>query len=212
METWAIIPIKHLKEAKSSLSSVMNPLQRQEFVLRMLTDILRAVEISDSVAGSIVVSPDSRVLEFSQPFGATIIRDPGKGLNHALDLAVKKVKEIGGKAALIMPGDVPLVTPREIDEVVGLASREHEVIIAKSNRKGTNAMLLKPPDAIKLKFGGESFPLHVEEASLAGINPRVYESLRLATDIDEVSDLAKVKKLGGGTKSWEFIKSLDNSQ
>ena len=208
MTTWAIIPIKQLSEAKSSLGSALTPQQRRKLVLCMLEDILSAIERSHSVSGVIVVSPDAEVLDLASSAGAVAVTDPGLGLNNALEVSIDRVKESGGGAALILPGDVPLLSPTDIREIVGLASGERDVVIATSERKGTNALLLQPPDVMGLHFGGKSFPLHLEEASRAGLTPHIYQSERVAADIDEVSDLAKIETLGRGTRSHKFVRSL----
>jgi len=209
MATWAIIPVKRLSEAKSSLKSTLTPEQRHEFVLRMLDDVLSAVKHARSVADVLVVSPDDEVLSFASSKGAVAVLDPDVGLNSALKIAITRAKKAGARDVLILPADVPLLRPTDVEEIIGLVSGERDIVIAASKRKGTNALLLRPPDVINLCFGGESFPAHLEEARRAGITPHIYRSERIATDIDEVSDLVKLEARGLGTKSRDFLRSLE---
>jgi len=209
MATWAIIPVKRLSEAKSSLKSILTPEQRREFVLCMLDDVLSAVKHARSVADVLVVSPDDEVLSFASSKGAVAVSDADVGLNSALKIAIARAKKAGARNVLILPADVPLLSPSDVEEIIGLASGERDVVIASSKRKGTNALLLRPPDVIDMCFGGESFPAHLEEARRAGVVPRVYRSERVATDIDEAPDLVKLEARGLGTKSRDFLKSLE---
>ena len=209
MTNWVIIPVKRLSEAKSTLGSALTPEQRHDLVLCMLEDILNAVKRSKPVSATVVVSPDEEVLNFARLAEVFAVTDPDLELNDALGIAIDYVKESGGSSALIIPGDIPLLSPIDVTKMFGLASQKRDVVIATSKRKGTNAMLLRPPDVMGLRFGGESFPLHIEEARRAGITPHIYQSERIETDLDEVTDLTRIEALGVGTLTYDFLRSLD---
>jgi len=208
MPTWAIIPVKRLSEAKSSLSEAFDPEKRQRLVLAMLADVLNAVHRSPSVSGAAVVSPDERVLSFARLHGAEGIAEPGLGLNEALNHAIRHAISRGIDSVLILPADLPFIKSVNIENLITMASAPKDVVIAPSKAKGTNALLLRPPDIINLRFGGESFPLHVSEAIRAGVKPRIYRSQTVAIDIDEPIDLLSVETLGLGTRTHEFLHSL----
>ncbi len=208
MPTWAIIPVKRLSEAKSSLSQSLTLEQRQRLVLSMLADVLGAVHQASSIASSIVVSPDEKVLSFARLHGAEGVAEPDLGLNEALKLAIRHAISKGVDSVLILPADLPLLKNADVENLIAMASVPKDIVIAPSKAKGTNALLLRPPDLINLRFGGESFPLHVKEASQAGVKPRVYRSPTVTLDIDEPEDLLKVETLGLGTRTHEFLRSL----
>ncbi|MEA1904498.1 MAG: 2-phospho-L-lactate guanylyltransferase [Candidatus Hadarchaeota archaeon] len=209
MTTWAIIPVKQLSKAKSSLKPTLTPEQRHDLVLYMLEDVLSTIKNAPPIKGTIVVSLDQQALDFACSKGATPLTEPGVGLNKALNLAINRARELGAKSALILPSDLPLLRPVDIEKIVGMASGERDMVITPSKRKGTNALLLRPPDLIDLRFGGESFQAHLEEARRTGIMPHVYRSERVETDIDEVSDLIKLKAQGLGTRSHDFLRVLE---
>lgn len=208
MGTWAIIPVKHLRKAKSSLSVVLGPEQRQQLVLSMLADVLNAVTQASSISGAAVVSPDEKVLDFARLHGATDIVKSDLELNGALKSAIKNVVKRGATSVLILPGDMPLLKSADIENLTAMATTRRDVVIAPSKANGTNALLIRPPDLIDLRFGGESFPLHVQEAFRAGVKPRIYRSPSVATDIDEPADLLSIETLGIGTRSHDFLFSL----
>jgi 2-phospho-L-lactate guanylyltransferase len=211
MSMWAIIPVKYLSEAKSSLREILGPEQRQRLVLSMLADVLNAIRQAPSVSGVAVVSPDRKVLDFAGLHGATCIVESSLDLNGALKSAIEKVVGRGATSVLIIPGDLPLLKSVDIENLTAMATAKRDVVIAPSKANGTNALLIRPPDLINLRFGGESFPLHVQEAVRAGVKPRVYKSPTVATDIDEPADLLKIETLGLGTRSHEFLSSLKRS-
>jgi 2-phospho-L-lactate guanylyltransferase len=209
MTTWAIIPVKHLSMAKSSLSRVLNPPQRRELVLSMLADVLNAIHKASSVKGAIVVSPDEEgVLEFAKTHSATGIADHGAKLNDSLDLAIKQAMAKGATSVLILPLDIPLLTPADIKNIISMASSHRAVVIAPSKDNGTNALFLRPADVMNLRFGGESFPAHLAEARVANIRPQIYRSTTVATDIDEIKDMLSIDLKGLGTRTREFLTSF----
>jgi 2-phospho-L-lactate guanylyltransferase len=208
MTTWAIVPVKHLSLAKSSLSSVLNPSKRRELVLSMLADVLNAVHKSSSVGGSIVVSPDEQVLKFALTYSAFGIIDQGAKLNDSLELAVKNALAKGATSVLILPLDIPLLTPADVENIISIASSPRAVVIAPSKDNGTNALFLRPPNAMNLRFGGESFPAHLAEARVANARPQIYRSTTVATDIDEIEDLLSIDLKDLGTRTREFLTSF----
>ena len=211
MGTWAIIPVKYLSEAKSSLKEVLGPKQRQQLVLSMLADVLNAVRQTPSISGVAVVSPDKKVLDFARLHSATCIIKSSLDLNGALKSAIEKVVGRGATSVLIIPEDLPLLKVADVENLTAMATAQRDVVIAPSKANGTNALLIRPPGLINLRFGGESFPLHVQEAVRAGVKPRIYKSPTVATDIDEPADLLKIETLGPGTRSHEFLSSLKRS-
>jgi 2-phospho-L-lactate guanylyltransferase (CobY/MobA/RfbA family) len=58
---------------------------------------------------------------------------------------------------------------------------------------------------MELKFGGESFPLHVAEAVRVGVKPRIYRSTTVAFDVDEPEDLIAMESLETGSQTREFL-------
>ena len=212
MPTFAIIPIKHLGEAKSSLSAVLTPMQRRELVLAMLKDVLKAVSGARSITGTIVVSPDEKIIKFARKNGRDGVVEPGVELNEALKLAIQSAITNGATSVLIIPSDIPFLTADDIENIVMMASSRRDVVIAPSKGNGTNALFLRPPDVMAPRFGGESFPAHLLEARRAGVTPHIYRSITVASDIDNPADLVGTEKFGRSTHTHEFLKSLHGAK
>ncbi|KUO43102.1 MAG: hypothetical protein APU95_05065 [Hadesarchaea archaeon YNP_N21] len=211
MTTWAILPVKRLDEAKSSLSVALSSEQRQELVFSMLADMLSTLREAPSINGTIVVSPSEEVLKFARVMGAEAIKDPGLELNQAFKFAISQAVSKGATSVLLMPSDLAFLKTYDIENMISMATSDREVVIAPSKDNGTNALLLRPPDIIELRFGGESFPLHLEEARRAGVVPRIYRSFTVATDIDEPADLFKIENYIFGSSTRKLLRSLKQS-
>lgn len=203
------MPVKRLSEAKSSLSGALTENQRREVVLCMLADVLGAVRGAPSTAGTIVVSSDEEVLNFAREKGALGVLEPGVGLNEAIKLAIQRATAEGATSVLIIPSDLPLLRPADVENIVAMASSPQDIVLAPSKDNGTNAMFLRPPNAMKLRFGGESFPVHLTGARKAGIRPRIYRSRAVAFDVDDVADLLSVEVRELSTHTRDFLKRCE---
>lgn len=206
-ETQLVIPVKKLKKSKMTFSDILRDEQRRELTLTMLEDILGAARQVERIEPA-VVTPDETVLDFARNHGVRTVPESDVGLNNALKIAIEKSIDLGFREVLILPADVSLVRPRDIEGILDLASGDRSVVITPSKENGTNALLLRPPDLMDLHFGGESFPDHIEEARSQGVRPRVYRSERLERDIDNPRDFLKLETLGKGTKTHSFLSSL----
>ncbi len=205
--TRLLIPIKNLEESKTSFSEEFSTEQRKNLTLSMLEDLLNVGKKVKAV-DTTVVTPDSGVEDFVENQDINVIMEPDVGLNRALDIAIGDSIDSGFDSVLILPGDVPLIKPEDVEEILNLANGKRSVVITPSKENGTNALFLHPPDVMELKFGGESFPEHVKEAQSRDIKPKIYRSENLERDIDDPTNLIKVETLGKGTRTHEFLNSL----
>jgi 2-phospho-L-lactate guanylyltransferase (CobY/MobA/RfbA family) len=70
------------------------------------------------------------------------------------------------------------------------------VAAAAVGRGGTNALYLRPPDAIGLHFGDDSLATFLREAESKGVAFVVHQSDAMALDVDEPADLARLRRAG----------------
>jgi 2-phospho-L-lactate guanylyltransferase len=197
MSIWAIIPVKPLYRAKTRLSSVLAPAQRQELAETMFRHVLKVVTQVPQIIGTLVVSRDGRALAIAREYGARTVQESGTPeLNSALMRATQVVARWRGNGVLVLPADLPLIAEADLMGILELAQHDPSVVIATDdNEDGTNAMLIRPPGLIPYAYGTGSFHRHVELARKAGADVQVYQSNRLALDIDVPADLEAYKRL-----------------
>lgn len=191
MKVWTIIPVKPLRLAKSRLSTVMSPEQRQEFAELMLRKTLRVVNEVPEISGSLVISRDSRALSLAREFGAKTVQESGNPeLNVALTRATQIIASWGSNAVLILPADLPLITSTDLSNMLKLGTRHNSVVIATDkNQDGTNALFMRPPGLIEYAYGTGSFGRHIEFAERINADVSIFESENLHYDIDLPEDM-----------------------
>ena len=196
MKVSALIPVKGFSNAKQRLSPLLDAAERELFAEVMFRDVLKQVLKARGLVETYVVTGDNKVAEIAASLGAQLIREKvEKGETDAVDFARGELKQLGREAVLIIPGDMPLVRSADIEEVLGQvpegAGFPFVLLVPSHDRMGTNALLLAPPDVIKLRFGHDSFTYHMSQVSAQGLPLRFIENERLGLDIDEPKDLER---------------------
>lgn len=186
---FAIIPVKNLDKAKSRLSLFLPVSERKEFCLKMLEDVLSVVNSVRNINQTVVVSNDPEVLNAAERFKVEYVKELESGLNQAVSQAIDWCCKRGAASVFVLPIDIPLVVPGDLEGMLALKDKASIVISPSKRGEGTNALLLTPPDVIRTFYGSQSFQRHLDEASEGGISFSCYRSDRIALDIDTVEDL-----------------------
>ncbi|MDE3076223.1 MAG: 2-phospho-L-lactate guanylyltransferase, partial [Chloroflexota bacterium] len=143
---FAAVPVKSLARAKSRLARELDQPDRRAVTLDMVRAVLAQLAASPDVVSFVVVSRDRDVLELSRRSGGEALRETGEGLNAALEQARAWSLSRTAESLLVLPGDIPLIQAADLADLIALGD-VHEVVIAPANDLGTNALLLRPPDA-----------------------------------------------------------------
>jgi 2-phospho-L-lactate guanylyltransferase len=196
MKVTALIPVKGFHNAKQRLSAFLGSAEREALAEAMFRDVLRQVPGARGILETVVVTSDDQVAAIAVSMGARVIFESAEtGETAAVDFARASLKAAGAEAVLIMPGDLPLVRSSDIESVLAQVPEGQiapfALLVPSHDRLGTNALLLAPPDIIKLRFGYDSFRYHVSQVSAQGLPVRYVESEHIALDIDEPKDLEK---------------------
>ncbi|GAB4526449.1 MAG: 2-phospho-L-lactate guanylyltransferase [Anaerolineae bacterium] len=191
MSIWAIIPVKPLRLAKSRLSQVLTPEERQHFAEAMFRHVLKTVNQVPQITGTLVISRDNHALTIAREYGAKTIQESGApALNPALMRATSVVASWRTEAILVLPADLPLIVPHDIISIIELGDEYPSVVLATDrNKDGTNALFMRPPGLIEYAYGDGSFRKHGVMARDAGAIVQTYESERLLQDIDLPEDI-----------------------
>ena len=188
----AIVPAKELRHAKRRLATLLADEERRELSLCMLRDVTTALVAARKVDRAVVVSPDAAVLSVAEETSCDPVREPTPtgGLNASLDRIIQDRALALASTVLVLPADLPAVLPDEIDAVLEALPAERGVVICPSQSGGTNAIAVRPPQALPFRFGDASFDAHRREAVNRKMPLHVMELPSLTLDIDDPQDIA----------------------
>ncbi len=190
MKATAVLPVKRLATAKQRLATGLNEERRRALVSAMLEDTLEAVGEARSVERTFVVSGDPTVQELAAEAGCEVVPDPAdEGHVPAALAGVARAEVDGAECVLLLPGDCPLLEPRELDRLLTGLPASYVAIVPDRHGSGTNALALAPPGAIRPAFGEGSCDRHVAAARKAGVPFTVEELPSLALDLDTPADV-----------------------
>src|SRR5579864_8086315 len=190
-DIWAVVPVKGTGAAKQRLASAVPAQLRQEFALAMLEDVLAALAGASGLAGRILVTTDAATIELATRYGALCWAEGAEdGHTGAVMAAARRLAREGRAGMLTVPGDIPLVTAAEINQLIAAHRPAPAFTIAPSHDElGSNAIIVSPPDAVPLRFGDNSFFPHLAAAEAQGIRPTILNLPGIALDIDNPDDL-----------------------
>lgn len=192
MKATAILPVKRLDSAKQRLASSLAPSQRRRLMEAMFRDTLEAVAAARQVGRLIVVSADRQVSRLARDAGATTIADP-PDVGHSR-AALLGIAACGEEPVILLPGDCPLLDPREIDHLLTGLPNPFVIVVPDRHGTGTNALVLNPRDAIEPSFGEGSCRRHVEAARRANIPHAVEAVPSLGLDMDTPADIVALAR------------------
>ena len=194
MKTWVVVLVKDFDSAKERLRPAMGAKSRRALARNNARIAVAAAAAGDHV---LVVTGAEEVGEMAAAWGADVLLEPREeGQNVAARRGIDRALEGGAGAVLLLSSDLPNVTEAAVRKLLHAASR-HQAPVAVAapaiGRGGTNALYLRPPRAIGLHFGDESLAQFRADAQEHGVKFVVFHSEAMALDIDEPSDLARVR-------------------
>lgn len=206
-EIWAVVPVKDTAIAKQRLAPALPPDLRQALALAMLEDVLAALAEAAGLARRLLVTIDPEARHLAAGYGFDCIADGAEdGHTGAVMAAARRLAAEGVGSMLTLPGDIPLVSSDEIGRLIAAHRPAPSFTIAPSHdEKGSNAILLSPPDAVPLRFGDDSFFPHLAAAEARGIAPTVVRLPGIALDIDNPADLLHFARLGSRTRAGLWL-------
>lgn len=179
----AILPIKGGALAKSRLGPNEEVAElANEFAARTLSALLACNEVD-----RVIIVTNDHIWNSLLSDRVTTVADPGTGLNAAI-CAVRDL-EIETRLLFVVPGDLPLLNPSELSEVLTNARLHPRAFVRDKNGDGTTVLTaLKAIDLVPL-YGEGSAQAHRMSGATeldAGISVRF--------DVDTLSDLEYIVK------------------
>ncbi|MEO8713589.1 MAG: 2-phospho-L-lactate guanylyltransferase [Acetobacteraceae bacterium] len=186
---WAAVPVKEFADAKERLSTLLTPVQRKVLAAAMLEDVL-AVLTAARLAGVMLNTLDPTARALAQRYGARIVTAEARsGHSGAVAAMATILAAEGAGGMLTCPGDIPAVSVGDIAALLEAHGAAPAVsIVPAHDERGSNAVLLTPPDAMALRFGDDSFLPHLDAARRQGLEPRIVRLAGIALDIDNPAD------------------------
>jgi len=201
MTLWAIVPVKPLRRGKSRLAGVLDQEERADLNSRLLVHTVETLAAIPEIEHVLVISRDPAALALARDHGARTVQENGAPqLNVALTRATVVVKSYLTRGVLIIPADLPLITPEDVRVMLERAKDPPVVVVAPDrHRQGTNALLVCPVGLIDYEFGPRSFDRHCQRAIQGGARLEICELPSLALDMDLPEDL----ELVGESLDWK---------
>jgi len=173
---------------KTRLDPLLDADERAAFARAMLRDVLAALLEAGHDPDVIATAPvdlGDAALE-----GVPVTVDD-RSLSTAVNARLGGTEPVG-----ILAADLGLVTPSAVESLIAAAA-EADVAIAPGRGGGTNGLVVSHPD-FRVDFHGVSVRDHLNAAQSVGADVGPVDSMRLATDVDEPSDLVEVLLHGEG--------------
>ena len=192
MNICAIVPVKKLSSSKLRLAESLNSNKRQDLTIKMLRHVLKIV--TKSIKEVLVIGSDEEIKKIASEYKVTFEKDKKSSLNGAIDQAIRQCIKNKHDAILLVAGDLPLLSNKDLKQLINSIDDE-SVVICPSKDCGTNALFLCPPRAIPVHFGVNSLEKHLKEAVNRHRKFRLFWSLGFAFDVDVPEDLKLLKIL-----------------
>lgn len=208
----ALVPFKRFDRAKERLAALLSPQEREALARLLLTEALRALAGAPSVRRTYLVTSDAGAAAIAREHGAEALPEPERmrGLNPALEAARAAILR-GAEppdALLVLHADIAGLDAAAIERFVARAAAERLVRLCPARDDGTNALLLRPPNLIPLRYGPRSALAHAAEAQTAGVQFERRVVAALQDDLDTPADVERLLRSGGGGAAAALLRSF----
>lgn len=211
MKIFAIVPVKRLENGKSRLATFLSSTERIKLCELLLKDTLSTLKKTSRISEVIVVSSDVQAEKIAKRYDAKFLKeDKDSGVNEAVAFADRYCSEARATATLVIPQDLPLLLPEDIDRICESAEGyEKCLVICPSLRyDGSNALLRKPSLLLQTHYENNSYQTHLKLARDIGANVNVILSRRIMTDLDTVEDVQNLIKESSIHKAVMYLRSM----
>jgi 2-phospho-L-lactate/phosphoenolpyruvate guanylyltransferase len=175
-----LVPVKAFSRAKMRLAPVLGPVGRAALAKEMAEHVLKAA----TPLPVVVVCDDEEVANWAEDLGARALREPGAGLNGAVNAAVAQLAAEGYQRLVVVHSDLPRAS-----RLAWLADVNGIALVPDRREDGTNAISLPADAGFHFSYGPGSFSRHKDEARRTGLDWTVIRDAELAWDVDFPADI-----------------------
>jgi 2-phospho-L-lactate/phosphoenolpyruvate guanylyltransferase len=178
-----LVPVKAFHQAKKRLGPALADAERVALVRAMAAHVVSAC----APLPVAVVCDDEDVARWAKDLGATVMWEPGQGLNGAVRAGVERLARTGARWVTIAHGDLPRARGLGV-----LPPFEGVTLVPDRRDDGTNVLRLPTGHDFRFAYGPGSFRAHRAEATRLGLRVRVVRDPVLAYDVDWPADVAEL--------------------
>lgn len=188
---FAILPVKNPRNAKQRLTGFLSIEDRQVLAQMLFRQTLATLRQAEGIDHVVVATSDPDFADHARASGVLVFEEEQQ-ISHSVsaDAACSRAMELGASTALLVPIDVPTVTPEDFTQLAASA-RPGLIVVPSSDGAGTNALVRTPPDCIESRFGPGSFRKHMDQAIAKGLHAEALRLPGLMFDIDTPEDVAE---------------------
>lgn len=176
-----LVPVKAFADAKARLAPRLAPLDRE----RLARWTAERVVAAAGEAPVFVVCDHDSVAEWATAHGATVLWQPGVGLNAAVTAGVAALRDRGIDHAVVAHGDLPRAT-----NLLAVARPDTVTLVPDAAGDGTNVLSLPTALPFEFAYGAGSFRRHLGLVIDNGWPVSVRHDRLLSLDLDVPADLA----------------------
>lgn len=175
-----LVPVKSFVHAKIRLAAALPPDERAALARRMGERVIAAA----APLPVSVVCDDEDVAAWAAAHGASVIWQPGVGLNGAVAAGVDALADVGAIEVIVAHADLPLA-----DDLAHLAGFAGVTLVPDRRDDGTNVLCVPTRAGFEFGYGAGSFQRHRTECDRLALPYRVLRDPRLSWDVDVPADL-----------------------
>ena len=110
------VPVKNFERGKSRLASLLTVKERIKLSELFLDNTLNTLTKTPVISQSVIISSDKRAEEIVKKYDAIFLGEKkDKGVNAAVALADTHISEYAVDASIVIPQDLPLLLPEDIE-------------------------------------------------------------------------------------------------
>lgn len=178
----AVVPIRSFAGGKNRLGTVLDARQREALARWTAGRVLDALNSIDVV----VVTADIAVARWARGRGASVLDPEGDGLNHAVEVARRSLRDRGVSRMVVVHADLPLC-----EAVPSVLDAADVVLVPDRTLDGTNVLVLPTESRFSFAYGPGSFRRHLDavtsDRSIRSVAVRPHPLVGL--DLDTGDDL-----------------------
>ena len=192
--TWAVVPVKSFRRAKSRLAGLLTAHERAELGCSLFQHTVEQLRAASGIRGVLVATECPEVHHAAITLGCSVqeSNEHSPTLGRLVDQSVRTLPR--GSAALVLMSDLPRLSPNDITHLLGELSQNDVALAPDRNREGTNALGLRAGLRFPTQFGNRrSYDLHRASAMERGLRVSTVTLPGFAFDLDGPLDFRELR-------------------